>query len=441
MGSSYRLYAGLVTLSALLVVISVLGSRGGIRASGDSLPPKQGVNRIAYVGLDGQIRSVNQDGSEPRQISPDAGLFTWPTWSPDARRLVFSGAVQDDQGDLEVSLFSFNTATGQVGEIYVGERGIFPFITQDRSVVHYPMWSPDARSLTFIAQTSRGLSLFFDNLYDGLEATMLLDRGPLWTSWSPDSKHVAVHRGPDHFLVSTLGEVEIRDLEIQSSIYRVPAWTPDGTSITVAAGLGSSGYMLYTTDVQPEGLDAVQVIASLRPFSTFLWSPSGDYLAVGRSADLIPYQGSSLILYDNLTLMPRGEATEALAINDNILAYFWSPDGGRLAYVTLSDIAGALSWKVLDLEERGTWRLVDFVPSRDQLTMFEFFDQYSYSHSLWSPDSAFLVFSGNLRGEAASASMGSHPGHSGSHIIVVDTEPNSAVSVIADGIMGFWSPR
>ncbi|MCH8205495.1 MAG: PD40 domain-containing protein [Chloroflexi bacterium] len=441
MAGSLRLYAGLVTLAALMVIIAVLGSRGGIRASGESLPPKEGVNRIVYVGLDGLIRSVNPDGSEPSQISPQEGVYTWPTWSPDARRLVFSGVVEDDQGNLDVSLFSFNMATGQVGEIYVGEREIFPFITADRSVVHYPMWSPDARSLTFIAQTSRGLSLFLDNLYDGLEATLLLDQGPLWTSWSPDSKHVAVHRGPDHFLVSTLGEVEIRDLEIQSSIYRVPAWTPDGTSITVAGSVGSSGTMLYTTDVRAGGLDAVQVIANLRPFSAFLWSPSGDHLAVGRSVDLINYQGSNLILYDNLTLVPRGEGAEALAINDNILAYFWSPDGGRLAYVTLSDISGALRWKIMDLESQGTWRLVDFVPSRDQLTMFEFFEQYAYSHLLWSPDSAFLVFSGNVRGEAASASVGSHPGHTGSHIIVADTEPNSAVFVIADGILGFWSPR
>ena len=71
LGSTLRLYAGLVALSALLVIISVVGSRGGIRASGESLPPRQEVNRIVYVGLDGLIRSVNPDGSAPSQISPD----------------------------------------------------------------------------------------------------------------------------------------------------------------------------------------------------------------------------------------------------------------------------------------------------------------------------------------------------------------------------------
>ena len=430
-----------MTLSALLVLISVLGSRGGIGASGESLPPKPSVNRIAYVAPDGLILSVNPDGSEPSLVSPEKGVFTWPTWSPDGRRLVFSGAVDDDLGGLDVSLFSFNVATRQIGEIYVSEEGIYPFITQDGSVVHYPMWSPDARSLTFIAQTSRGLSLFFDNLHDEAGAELLLDRGPLWSSWSPDSQHVAVHRGPDHFVVNTLGQVAVQQLGIQSSIYRVPAWTPDGRSITVLEGLGASGYTLYTVEVGPDGLDVAQPIASLGPFSTFMWSPRGDRLAVGRSADLIRYQGSSFVVYDNLALIPQDDTAPPMSIDDAILAYFWSPDGGRIAYLTLSDIPGTMRWNVVDLEAGEAWHLVNFVPSREQLTMFEFFDQYAYSHSLWSPDSMFLVFSGNLRGEAASASVGSQTGHPGSHIIVVDTEPNSAVFVIAEGVLGFWSPR
>ncbi len=206
MTSSLRLYAGSIALSALLVLIAVLGSRGGAGGSGEPLPPRLAVNRIAYVGTDGLIHSVNPDGSEPSRISPEEGVFTWPTWSPDARRLVFSGAVEGETGDPDISLFSLNLATGQLDRIYTGEKGIFPFITQDGSVIHYPMWSPDAKSLTFIAQTSRGLSLFLDNLHDQAEARLLLDQGPLWSSWSPDSAHVAVHRGEDHFLVSALGE-------------------------------------------------------------------------------------------------------------------------------------------------------------------------------------------------------------------------------------------
>lgn len=441
MTTSLRVYAGSIALSALLVLMSVLGSRGGAGGSGEPLPPTLSVNRIAYVGTDGLIRSINPDGSEPSLISPDDGLFTWPTWSPDARRLVFSGAVEGEAGDPDISLFSINLATGRLDRIYAGEKGIFPFITQDRSVIHYPMWSPDARSLTFIAQTSGGLSLFLDNLHDQAEARLLLDMGPLWTSWSPDSTHVAVHRGEDHFLVSTLGEIEIRELAIQSSIYRVPAWTPDGGGITVMEGSGSSGYTLYTAGVKPGGLYETQPVADLRPYSTFMWSPRGDRLAIARSADVVRLGGSSLVVYDRLELRAREGEAEPTVIRDPILAYFWSPDGARIAYVTLSQASASMRWKVMDVETGASWRLVDFVPSRDQLTMFEFFDQYAYSHSLWSPDGMFLVFSGNLRGDTATASTGHQPAQSVPRIIVLDAEPNSAVSVVADGVLGFWSPR
>ena len=441
MTSSLRLYAGSIALSALLVLIAVLGSRGGAGGSGEPLPPTLDVNRIAYVGTDGLIHSVNPDGSEPIRISPEEGVFTWPTWSPDARRLVFSGAVEGETGDPDISLFSLNLATGQLDRIYTGEKGIFPFITQDGSVIHYPMWSPDAKSLTFIAQTSRGLSLFLDNLHDQAEARLLLDQGPLWSSWSPDSAHVAVHRGEDHFLVSALGEIEVRELGIQSSIYRVPAWTPDGQGITVMERSGASGYTLYTAGVKPEGLDDAKPIADLRPYSTFMWSPRGDRLAIARSADILRYGGGSLVVYDRLDLKPKEGDTEPTTVRDAILAYFWSPDGARIAYVALSESPGALRWKVMDAETGASWRLVDFLPSRDQLTMFEFFDQYAYSHSLWSPDGMFLVFSGNLRGDTATASAGRQLGQPVSKIIVLDAEPNAAVSVIADGVLGFWSPR
>lgn len=82
-----------------------------------------------------------------------------------------------------------------------------------------------------------------------------------------------------------------------------------------------------------------------------------------------------------------------------------------------------------------------FTPSPDQLTMFQFFDQYSYSHSLWSADSQSLVFAGRLSTEAVSASWGLERSVQGSHIIVVDVSPIPSPASIAEGSLGFWSPR
>ena len=86
MANSPRLYVGLAILVALMVAIAVLGSRGGDTSTTEPLPPKAGVNRIAYVSLDGQVRTIRPDGSDerrisPEELSPEDGFFTWPTWS------------------------------------------------------------------------------------------------------------------------------------------------------------------------------------------------------------------------------------------------------------------------------------------------------------------------------------------------------------------------
>ena len=140
-----------------------------------------GVNQIAFVGLEGQIYTVDPDGSHPRRISPETGNFTWPTWSPDARSLVFSGVVKDEGGNFRISLFAFDTGTSKVRELYVGEPGIVGLLAE--GVVHYALWSPDGTRVAFIAFTSQGLSLLLDDLRDRDEAALVLDQGPLWMSW------------------------------------------------------------------------------------------------------------------------------------------------------------------------------------------------------------------------------------------------------------------
>ena len=100
-----------------------------------------------------------------------------------------------------------------------------------------------------------------------------------------------------------------------------------------------------------------------------------------------------------------------------VLAFFWSPDGRYIAYITVAgqddgeQAAGGLTtvsltesepaaqqgnlrlalW-VVDVESGlGQQRLV-FRPTAMYLTQFlPFFDQYALSHRIWSPDSAALV--------------------------------------------------
>ncbi len=441
MQASARPYALVVLLAAFLVALAILGTRGGLRSSSASLPPDlfgPGLGRIAYVDLDGHVLSMNPDGSSPRPISEGDGFFTWPTWSPDARRLVFSG-VEGDRGSAPaINLYSFDIASGETDAVFVGEPGVAGLLAE--GVVHYPLWSPDSRRLAFIAVTGRGLTLFVDEIGDSEAADLVLDQGPLWMSWSSSSEYLLVHRGADHFIVDAARGNAVERLASQATQYRVPAWVPGRETVTIVSSNGAN-LSLANADVIDGGLGATRPIAAVAEEPAFLWSPDGTYLALSETVRVVSYLGLNLFAYRDLTLIPSNEQSERIEIHDNVLAYFWSPDSSTLAYVTLSDSAGVLRWRLLSLADRRDIPLVDFVPSPDQLTMLQFFDQYAYSHSLWSPDSRSIVFAGHLATGAVTASATVHPGHAGSHIIVVEAEPNPSVEVIAPGVLGFWSPR
>ena len=72
-----------------------------------------------------------------------------------------------------------------------------------------------------------------DDLRDDPTARHLLDDGPLWMSWAHDSSMLAIHRGPEHFLVSRGDEPAVQPLEIREIGYRVPALHPLDGSLTL----------------------------------------------------------------------------------------------------------------------------------------------------------------------------------------------------------------
>ena len=62
MTGSFRLYAGVAVLASVVIVLIVVGSRGGAPGDGFQWPPDYTVNRIAVVGSDARIRTYSPDG-------------------------------------------------------------------------------------------------------------------------------------------------------------------------------------------------------------------------------------------------------------------------------------------------------------------------------------------------------------------------------------------
>ena len=432
-----RVYAFLVLLSGLMIVTAVLGGHGGISSGGKLFPPELTVDRIAYVGLDGQIRTIKPDGSGEVRISPGEGVYTWPTWSPDGLSVVFSGFRSDAENPLKprVSLLSHNTLSKGLRELHVRPTGVSSLIAP--FTPHYPYWSPNGRCLAFIGNTVDGLTLYLVDMADMTPAVPTLDKGPLWLDWSPDSRYLLVHRADEILLIDAQqGTTERLGVESDAISYRVPAWRPPGTRFTFVSGDMAGGYALYTS-----GLDDLDptLVDQIPPNTAFLWSPNGNYLAVTRSQpNIVFFDRRVLSVYDRVTFYLGDGSRLPLEIRDNVLAFFWSPNSSKLAYVTLSDLGGPLRWNILDIAQGESWPLADFFPSEDQVTLFQYFYQYAHSHLIWSPRSDALVFSGQIAGTAVSVS---YQQQQNPQIFVLSADKLRSALRIGDGYLGFWSPR
>ena len=424
--STVRLFALFGILVTLLAVIAVLGA-ADFALDGDSLPPlPQRQDLIAYVDLSGQVHMVTPTGSAVAKISPDEGFYTWPAWSPDSRRIAFSGSAPGGDRRSGLALYTYNVGDAQQTVMYVNEPGMGPILP---GMPHYPLWAPDGSRMAVIASARRGLTLYLSDRGANVVAEPAVPNAPLYASWSADSRKLLVHGSADHYLINVNGGVEIEGLDILSDSYRVPAWWPKGDRIVVVSEDENERHALFIVDLE----SGVRTMVDQVPGGVaFLWSPDGESLAVAHSAS------AGDIIYGGVSLFAPDGTKRDIKIPDDLIAFFWSPDSTKLAYVTPSERRGVLTWKVFSVDEGSWWSLGDFTPSNTQLTLLQFFDQFAYSHSLWSPDSKSLVFSGTMSGVAVSASMGLQPAP---QIIVLDVGPDPYAETLANGVSAVWSPR
>ena len=259
-------------------------------------------------------------------------------------------------------------------------------------------------------------------------------------SWSTDSSRLAVHRSLDHFLVSFGDDPKMHRVRLESDAYRVPAWRPNSNELALSSPTGRDRYGLHSAPITDSGLVLTQPVSEVGPASAFLWSPDGSHLAVADDVRPVRYGNTPMLVYRRFRMLDSATFSEKALVHENILSYFWSPDGTKVALVTIAGAGGELRWTLLDVVTGTTIDLVDFTPSRDQLTMFQFFDQYAYSHLLWSPDSRFLVFAGRLSFDASSAGFMTQSDRSSSRVFIIDTGPVTTIDEVADGVLVFWSP-
>ncbi|MEE9198232.1 MAG: hypothetical protein V3U26_00385 [Dehalococcoidia bacterium] len=395
------------------------------------------VDLIAYVGLDSNIFTIRPDGTDQRQLTfpisretvsllftgQEESVFNWPTWSPDATRIAYTGF--SEQGAFPGSLYVVNARGGPSRELYQNPPDTVGRFVATRSP-HYIYWAPDSQRIAFLAPSSFNLTLFVIKADGSEQARPLANGAPSYLSWSPNGRYLLLHLLEDLLLVDTSRDLVPSPLAPDSSAFRAPSWAPDSQSIAYIDRLNGTDGLVVGDLTGADG----EVVTTIDQLGVFLWSPSANHLAF---TTLIPRPDLPVPTYTGLNVIDTDTSERYRITEDEVVAFFWSPDGGKLAYVTVDRVNGLFSWNVTDSRGNDRQKLADFTPSSETLfTLFQFFDQYAYSNSLWSPDSDSLVYAGR------------EPGTDGTgtdRVFVLPVDGITPPRAIAQGTLAFWSPR
>lgn len=406
--------------------------------------------RLAYIGSDHQVHVVLSNGSQDRTLTlPLAGLamapyglhapsaegYLWPTWSPDGRWIAcIQYPVSDEiRGPFQVHAVEADGIEQMELCQLSGEKPI------------YLQWSAMADALAMLVHGPNHVGLLHCRL-DGLGIISRVESGvPLFFSWMPDDRMLLLHVGPTPL---RRGQIILKD-PLGHRAERRAVHAPGKFCAPVFVG----GQAVFAIEGSQEGVSHVvvsdepgrpeRVLFTGKGLMAIVPSPSGNHIAVSTApgGEHTPYSGIFQIELDS-GLVRR-------VSSEDCLAFFWCPDGRSLLYAVVDPEENCIHWKRIHLDEpersgrrspggdveHPSERLASFWPTREYMFFLHFFDQYSLSHPVVSPDGRSLVYAGfpASRGQADLSEL--------PRIFVLDTHhPEQGPVEVAEGTFASWDP-
>ena len=425
---------------------SAPGSAPPSAAAGASSAGPGAAGRVAISDGQGVLSIVDAAGGSRVTIAAPGIAFGPAAWSPDGTRVAAIGYGQDATA---IDVFDVSDA--------IGGGPVNP-TTVYSSAVHAPFylyWSPDGSRVAFLANEATGISLRIAPAdgsppRDGPAHDGIVRKGePVYFAWErPDRLLLHVGAGAAAFT----GEVGLDGAAVAPAIpgtgdFRTAVVSGDGSYLAYAeGGAGSARIVAVGRDGgSPRHLPVLGPAA-------FAFDPTGSTLASIAAIDpgAIPV---SFPLGPLRLLDPATGAVRTL-MDGSVIAFFWSPDGRRIATLELAAPGGPSAGVPSVVEASTAGRqlaaatpapavevhlsFVDVASGQvrgdraiqlgDEFisTILPYFDQYALSHRLWAPDSTAIVLPlVDARGRAR---------------VVVVGAGGTAPRTISEATSGFWSP-
>lgn len=397
---------------------------------------------IAYIGADGNVFVSDQGGGSPKQLTKDAKLpenqsapyllYQYPTWSQDGDQLAFV-RTSNENSTTKSELLVANIGNDEVSEVFTSESE-HPF---------YLYWSPDNANVSLLTTSVSGQSLILQNIpADGSERTIIDTGSPYYWSWAPDGSTMIVHTGeanstsPQHLAFlsmdakNTDAEIIEDGLDTIPATFQSPAWSPDGRHILLTRVNDKREKEIILTDSTGT---FEKTIGTFKVNAAFAWSPDST-----RVAYISGRQTMNAGTIGELHIVDIETLKETVAKEENVYAFFWSPNGEKLAYflpfLTNQAADGSqtstqqlvLQLNMLDIATGEGKELFTYQPTEQFSQILPYFDQYHQSVTIWSPDNNNLVLS--------FLSSNGSPG-----IAIVAASGQLEPRLLAQGYLAFWS--
>lgn len=371
------------------------------------------VRKLVVVDIDGSLNIVTTGTGNAVPRSVDVSLFARPeadmeiiapVWSADGRWLAWT------------------ETDGVEGRIRVVEESSRDSLIDVPGFVAFCLDpSPDGQRLAHLASGPLGLELGVTDIDSG--DTELVARGaPLYWSWSPDGRRLAIHNGSELRIVALGAGAERSEADRlvtdDTGQYLAPWWSPTGDEIIYVDG--ESRLVVLNLALWEAGAGEPAVLVDDQEGYRFAVDSNGRRVAfVCRGED-----GEAAVrVLDRLT----GESV--IAFDESVAGLWWCPDGRRLLALVRApkDAESSVRWAVWDHSDVVVGESFQ-MSSTLAATVLPFFEQFAPAHHLWSPDGRAVVTAGVGDGGR-------------SEIIVQELDSPTSRVVVAEGTVAWWAPR
>ena len=277
------------------------------------IEPKRYYGDIPYKPQDSEICTMAPDGTGRMQLTHNRAADYDPVWSPDGAQIAF---VSDREGGSDLYVMNMDGS-------------------QQRRVAHvgaaaHQAWSADSKRIAFLEATDYDYVLTVLDMTIGRERQLV--KGQVhFPIWSPDSKTIAfiagyLHQDKCEVHIITADAGDEGTLPITSACQR-PAWSPDGTHLAFVgpqAELGKN--VLYVLNLQT--LETLALTKGGEAIGDGLvWSPKGDRVFYPTRGEIFAAKAdgsgwNQITSLDGLLMSFFGEQNLTL-----------SPDGRQIAFM------------------------------------------------------------------------------------------------------------